>query len=93
VAAMNMRARNLYIALIAGVVLLASIQTSVHEDEYDARDPPEPWACVAGGQRVWKVFCARFWTELWEDDDTAPPGSYWSCADVKNSKDCKLIKP
>ena len=60
--------------------------------------PAEPWTCVAGSQKVWKVFCAQFWTELlWAGDDdeseVAPTGSYYDCVDVQRSKDCKLIKP
>jgi hypothetical protein len=31
------------------------------KDSRDCKLVPEPWTCIAGGQVVWKVFCARFW--------------------------------
>jgi len=91
--------------LATGAALIASItpaglpswQTCGRYDQSCERDE---WKCLASGREVWKLFCARYWTELWADDDEEPdeqepakPGQYYDCTDVDNSKDCVLKGP
>jgi hypothetical protein len=62
-------------------------------------DNREDWQCLSNGREVWRVFCGRYWAELWsthtdDDENTDEPpytgGGYYDCAGVNNSKDCEL---
>jgi hypothetical protein len=87
------------VALALAALLILVVPTAT---DWRVNNPPEPSKCIAGGQEVWKVFCAQFWTELWaedgndDDDEEEPakpePGSYYDCTNVANSKDCKLTR-
>jgi hypothetical protein len=62
-------------------------------------DNHEDWKCFASGREVWKVFCARYWNELWpteiEDESEKPDPhtwGYYDCDGVADSKDCVWVE-
>jgi len=64
--------------LIALAIVMAALALSTAPAGLDApgcvndsRDCSDSraWKCLANGQEVWKVFCKRYWAELFDLDD------------------------
>jgi hypothetical protein len=69
-----LRQRLLAVAVATAAILaLPGGSEMSGRDVYDVGDycgfeTCHDWKCLSNGSETWKVFCARFWTELWTEE-------------------------